>query len=110
MTLRALTHASASPLPAPRSHVTYTGKGAINIARWAVRIVNVNAIATFFRAAESGTVAAAAGGSCSLLSPPLLRVSSAPLVRAHIRLHWHTTAAEEVVAQAEEAEKILQGA
>ena len=71
---RALTHAGASPLHARTS--PYTGKGAINIARWAVRIVNVNAIATFFRAAESGTVAAAAGGSCSLLSPLLVPQSA----------------------------------
>ena len=39
----------------------YIGKTAIAIARWGLRIVNVNALANFFRAAEGGTEAAAAG-------------------------------------------------
>ena len=44
----------------------YTGKTAIAIARWGLRIVNVNALANFFKAAEEGIEAAAAGISSPL--------------------------------------------
>ena len=39
----------------------YLGKMAIAIARWGSRIVNVSALAKFFKASEAGTEAAAAG-------------------------------------------------
>ena len=55
-------------VPLVRSRYTffYTGKTAIAIARWGLRIVNVNALANFFKAAEGGTEAAAAGISSPL--------------------------------------------
>ena len=44
---------------------------AIAIARWGSRIINVSALAKFFKASEAGTEAAAAGASL----PPSLSVS-----------------------------------
>ena len=48
----------------------YIGKTAIAIARWGLRIVNVNALANFFKAAEGGTEAATAG--IYFLSSPVI--------------------------------------
>ena len=77
---------------------------AIAIARWGSRIVNVNALANFFRASEGGTEAAAAGASISLSgsSFPSILCSPGPIIP-------HYLAAEEIEAEAEASEKTLQG-
>ncbi|KAM5536991.1 hypothetical protein V8D89_009320 [Ganoderma adspersum] len=54
-----ITYFIAGLLTVPEG-VIVTGKMAIAIARWGLRIVNVNALANFFKAAEGGTEAAAA--------------------------------------------------
>ena len=71
---------------------------AIAIARWGSRIVNVSALAKFFKASEAGTEAAAAGAFlplsqslCCVLTPNTY------------------LAAEEIAAEAEASEKTLQG-
>ncbi|KAM5536988.1 hypothetical protein V8D89_009317 [Ganoderma adspersum] len=54
-----ITYFVAGLLMAPEG-VVLTGKMAIALARWGSRIVNVNALANFFKASEGGTEAAAA--------------------------------------------------